>query len=300
MLNIAPGLNLKPELMLELDKKHTDKDIADRKAKLWNGKDLDWYVEHGHSVTPRQPKKTYRPWEGLRLRFYIEDLVRMRDDLKRKMEEANVPIRHEWDWECYQPLPLPLIDPVHKEPAEFDLYAITFKEIQLNFAETLGNPWIDDVVYRDPVHTTFLMNARTGAKHGISDGDIVELISPYGRIFGRVALSQGVQHETIASVELADAHRRAKPQREAWRRQLQRAVAFRPAQYRRLQLAARIGRPRDDTQIVDAAGEIFRPIPFSLRGGCTDAALGNGLRPQALHRLQRLRDRLQAREQSSD
>jgi anaerobic selenocysteine-containing dehydrogenase len=198
MLNMATGLQLKPELMLELDKRHTDRDIAGRKAKLWNGKDLDWYVEHGHSVTPRQPKKTYRPWEGLRLRFYIEDFVRMRDDLQRKMEEANVPIRHEWDWECYQPLPLPLIDPVHKEPAEFDLYAITFKEIQLNFAETLGNPWIDDVVFRDPVHTTFLMNARTGADHGISDGDIVELISPYGRIFGRVALSQGVHHETIA------------------------------------------------------------------------------------------------------
>ena len=87
---------------------------------------------------------------------------------------------------------------MHKEPPEFDLYAITFKEIQINFAESLGNPWIDDVVYRDPVHTTFLINANTGAAHGITNGDIVELISPYGRIFGRVALSQGVHHETIA------------------------------------------------------------------------------------------------------
>lgn len=198
MLNIAIGLQLKPELMLETDRRHTDKDIADRKARLWNGKDLNWYIEHGHSVTPRQPKKTYRPWEGLRLRFYIEDLLHMRADLKRKMEDAKVPIRHEWDWECYQPLPLPLIDPVLKEPAEFNLYAITFKEIHLNFAEIVGTPWIDDIVFRDPVHTTFLMNAHTGAEHGIADNDIVELASPYGRIFGRVALSQGVHHETVA------------------------------------------------------------------------------------------------------
>ena len=109
---------------------------------------------------------TYRPWEGLRLRFYIEDIVRARDDLKRQMELANVPIRHEWDWECYQPLPLPLIDPVHKEPPEFDLYAISFKEIQINFAETFGNPWINDIVYRDPVHTTFLLNTKTATARG--------------------------------------------------------------------------------------------------------------------------------------
>ena len=197
-INHLLGFHMKPELLLDKGKKHTNKEIARRKGLLWNGKELDWYVEHGHAVTPRRPNKTYRPWEGLRVRFYIEDIVRARDELKRKMEDAQVPIRHEWGWECYQPLPLPLIDPVHKEPPEFDLYAITFKEIQLNFGETLGNPWIDDVVFRDPVHTTFLMNARTGTKHGIANGDIVQLDSPYGHIFGRVSLSQGVHPETVA------------------------------------------------------------------------------------------------------
>jgi len=197
-LNRAIGLHLKPELMLEENRRYADKEIARRRGLLWNGKDLDWYVEHGHAVTPKRTDKWYRPWEGLRLRFYIEDIVRARDELKRNMEQADIPIRHEWDWECYQPLPLPLLDPVHREPPEFDLYAITFKEIQLNFAETVGNPWIDDVVFRDPVHTTLLMNARTGAQRGLKDGDIVQLDSPYGHIFGRVSLSQGVHPETVA------------------------------------------------------------------------------------------------------
>ena len=197
-MNRMFGFHLKPELLLEKARKYTDKEIARRKGLLWNGKDLDWYVERGHAVTLRPPEQWYRPWEGLRLRFYIEDIVRTRDDLKRKMEEARVPIRHEWDWECYQPLPLPLLDPVHKEPPEFDLYAITFKEIQINFGETLGNPWIDDIVYRDPVHATLLMNAKTGAARGLRSGDFVELISPYGRIYGRLALTQAVHPETIA------------------------------------------------------------------------------------------------------
>jgi anaerobic selenocysteine-containing dehydrogenase len=197
-VNRALGFHLKPELLLDKGSKHSAREIARRKGLLWNGKDLDWYAERGHAVTPRRTEDWYRPWEGLRLRFYIEDIVRARDGLKAKMDEAQVPIRHEWDWECYQPLPLPLVDPVHQEAKEYDLYAITFKELQLNFGETVGNPWLDDIVFRDPVHATLQINARTGAQRGLKNGDMVQVESPYGRIFGQVSLSQGVHPETVA------------------------------------------------------------------------------------------------------
>jgi anaerobic selenocysteine-containing dehydrogenase len=192
------GFNRKPELRLEKDKKYSDREVARRTGLLWNGEELDWFIERGHVVTARTAEHWYRPWEGLRLRFYIEDIVRARDELKRRMEEADVPIRHEWDWECYQPLPLPLVDPVHQEAKEYDLYAITFKELQLNFGETVGNPWLDDIVFRDPVHATLLLNARTGAQRGLKNGDLVQVESPYGSIFGQVSLSQGVHPETVA------------------------------------------------------------------------------------------------------
>ena len=198
VLNHAIGLHMKPELQLEKNQRHSDREIARRKGLLWNGKDIDWYIEHGHAVTPRRPDKWYRPWEGMRLRFYVEDFLRARDELKHNMEKAQVPIRHEWDWECYQALPRPLIEPVHQEPPEFDLYAITFKEIQLNFGETVGNPWLDDIVFRDPVSANVLVNAAAGAKRGLKDGDLVEVVSPYGKIYGRVSLSQGVHPETVA------------------------------------------------------------------------------------------------------
>ncbi len=197
-LNHSLGFHLKPELLLEKNRKHTAKEIARRKGLLWNGRDLDWYMERGHSVEPRRSKHFYRPWEGLRLRFYIEDIVRAREELNAKMEAAQVPIRSEWSWDCYQPLPRPLVDPVHREPPEYDLYAITFKEIQLNFGESLGIPWIDDIVFRDPVHASILMNAKTGAAKGLKTGDFVELTSPYGSIYGRVGLTQGVHPETVA------------------------------------------------------------------------------------------------------
>lgn len=197
ILNFVNGFNLKPELMLEPNRKYTDKEIAERKGLLWNGKDLDWYIEHGHAVTPRRPEKWYRPWQGMRLHFYIEDIVRARDTLKQKMEQADAAIRHEWEWYDYQPLPMPVLDPVHGEPAEFDLYAITFKDIQINFGESLSNPWLDDIVFRDPVHTSLLLNRRTGEAKGLKDGDIVRVESPYGKLIGRVALSEGVHPEAV-------------------------------------------------------------------------------------------------------
>jgi anaerobic selenocysteine-containing dehydrogenase len=197
-LNKAFGFQARPELLLERNTKHTDKEIVRRKGLLWNGKELDWQIANAHAIPPARADYWYRPWEGLRLRFYVEDIVRARDGLKRKMEEAKVPIRHEWEWDCYQPLPRPFLEPVHTEPPEFDLYAITFKEIHLNFGETLGNPWIDDIVFRDPVHAALLVNANTAAAKGLSEGDLVSLESPYGKIFGRIALSQGVHHETVA------------------------------------------------------------------------------------------------------
>ena len=51
---------------------------------------------------------------------------------------------------------------------------------------------------RDPVHTSFLLNAATGRQKGLEDGDVVQLRSPYGRITGKISLSQGVHPDTVA------------------------------------------------------------------------------------------------------
>lgn len=197
ILNFVNGFHQKPELLLEPNRKYSDREIAERKGRLWNGKGLDWYVEHGHAVTPRRPEKWYRPWEGLRLHFYLEDIVRARDTLRQKMEAADVPFRNEWEWGDYQPLPTPVPDPVHREPARFDLYAITFKDIQINFGESIGNPWINDIVFKDPVHTAVLLNPSAARDRGLADGDIVRIESPYGAIVAKLALSEGVHPEAV-------------------------------------------------------------------------------------------------------
>ena len=197
VINIVSGFEHKPELMLEPDKKYTDKEIARRKGLLWNDKDIDWYMEHGHAVTERRSDKWYRPWEGMRLHFYIEMMVTERDKLKALMEEHDVPFRHEWDWDDYQPLPTTVLDPVHEEPPEYDLYAIFYKDIQMNFGESLSIPWIKDIVYRDPVHIAMILNPKTAAAQGLQEKDIVRVDSPYGFLYGRIGTSEGMQPDTL-------------------------------------------------------------------------------------------------------
>jgi len=158
VINNVLGFTHKPELMLEPDKKYTDKEIARRRGLLWNDKDIDWYIEHGHSVTERRADKWYRPWEGMRLHFYIEDMVKQRDILKAKMEAANVPFRHEWSWDDYQPLPTTVLD---------------------------------------PVHIALILNPKTAEAQGLVQGDIVQVNSPYGRIFGRIGTSEGMHPDTL-------------------------------------------------------------------------------------------------------
>ena len=196
--NYACGFHQKPELLLEPGKKYSDRDIAEKKGLLWNDKPLEWYMEKGHAVTKRRPDKWYRPWEGMRLHFYLEYILQQRDALKQKMEDANVPIRSEWSWEDYQALPDARLDPVHMEPAEYDMYAITFKDIQINFTENLSIPWISDIVYKDPVHMGILINPKTAEKKGIKTGDVIRVASAYGKLTGMAKVSEGVHPETVA------------------------------------------------------------------------------------------------------
>jgi anaerobic selenocysteine-containing dehydrogenase len=133
----------------------------------------------------------------MRLHFYIEDMVKHRDELKANMDEANVPFRDEWGWDDYQPLPTTVLDPVHEEPPEYDLYSIFYKDIQLNFGESLSNPWIKDIVYRDPVHIALLLNPLTAQAQGLAAGDIVKVESPYGRLYGRIGTTEGMHPDTL-------------------------------------------------------------------------------------------------------
>jgi anaerobic selenocysteine-containing dehydrogenase len=77
------------------------------------------------------------------------------------------------------------------------MYAITFKDIQVNFGENLSIPWISDIVYKDPVHMGILINPKAASARSIRDGDVIQLTSQYGKIIGLAKLTQGIHPESV-------------------------------------------------------------------------------------------------------
>jgi len=115
------------------------------------------------------------------------------------MDAARVPIREEWDWECYQPLPRPLLEPVHGEPKE----STCTRSPSRNPAQLRR----DDRQPVDGRHRVPRPGARHGAPErghrraqGLADGDTVLMESPYGKIRGRVSLSQACIGDGVLSI----------------------------------------------------------------------------------------------------
>ncbi len=187
----------KPDLMLKPGIKYSDKEIAERKGKMWDNKDLSWFKEKGHASTMRRPDKFYRPWEGQRIHFYIEDILTRKVELQENMKKSKVPFYDIWEWDDYQAIPTAVLDPVHKEPEEFDMYAITFKDVEVNFGENLSIPWIADIVHKNPVHMGILINTAAAKKRGISNGDLIKVTSNYGTIMGLARVTEGMHIETV-------------------------------------------------------------------------------------------------------
>jgi len=139
--NFALGLVNKPELMLAPGIKYTDKEIARRKGLLWNGQDLDWYVEHGHSVTERAQRTSgNRPWRACGCTSTSRTCCCSVTSCARRWTPPMCRSATNGPSTTTRRCPRPL-DPVHEEPPQYDLYGMFYKDIQLNFGESPpGNP----------------------------------------------------------------------------------------------------------------------------------------------------------------
>jgi len=135
--------------------------------------------------------------KDMRRPFYCEFYLDTRDELQHKFKEYNIKLPWEWPWDDYGAFPTGKLSPVHTEPAEYDMYAITFKETIMNFTENLSIPWIRELVDRDPHHQGLMVNPKTAKAKGIQHGDYIEVKSQFGQLTGWVVLSEGIHPEVI-------------------------------------------------------------------------------------------------------
>jgi len=204
--NFGTGLENDPDLMLNPNKRYTHKEFLDRCARYWTKsiwppeKGMDWFAEHGHNAIKRPPHHKYymsnKRGRDMRRPFYCEYFLQVKKELQEKISKVNMPF--EWNFKEYGAIPDGSLSPVHSEPPEYDLYAITFKEHFINFTENLSIPWIREIADRDPHHVGLMMNPKTTKEKGLDQGDYIEVRSQFGVLTGWLMESEGVHPEVVA------------------------------------------------------------------------------------------------------
>lgn len=189
---------LQPPFQLEGDRKYSHEEICDLELKNNFGPErgLAWFREHGLIKWPKKPKEVYwRPFVDVRVPIYWEFLVPSGEKLAAITEPRGLKIPREF----YQPLPDFLPCPSHacKTPG-FDFYAFYYRDIIHTNSYTLENPWLDEAAQLDPYSYAIAINAQTGRRKGLADGEAVWVETETGRrVKGRVKLTEAIHPEGL-------------------------------------------------------------------------------------------------------
>ena len=192
------SMQLQAPFRLEGDRKYSYEDICDIDLKSHFGRErgLDWFKEHGLISWPKQPQETYwRPFVDVRVPVYWEFLPQVGEKIAAIAEPRGLKIPREY----YEPLPdfIPCRSHTCSAP-EFDFYAFYYRDVLHTNSYTLENPWLDEAAQLDPYSYTAAINAETGRRQGLTDGQMVWIETETGRkVKGRLKLTQAIHPEGL-------------------------------------------------------------------------------------------------------
>ena len=191
-------LNLAPEYRLQGDRRYTWSEICDAELKSNFGpeKDLEWFKQHGQISWPKKPEEVYwRPFVDARVPVYWEFLTRLYEQTTAIAEPRGLKIPREY----FEPLPDFL--PCHSHDcnkADFDLYGFYYRDALQTNSYTMENAWLDEAARLDPFSYTIAINADTGKKKGLRDGEVIWVENESGRkVKGRLKLTQAIHPEGL-------------------------------------------------------------------------------------------------------
>ena len=205
------GLNMNGEWKLDLNRRYTLEEIFDRQIRGWpygGGKGLRELREKGY-IEFWKPKKEfylyyYFPDNQTRHPLYLMGLKEVGDRLRANLLEQKIsfPMIEDMDYvlDLYRPIPHWVESSEFRGPAEgYDLWAINWKTpyIANDAGNLTGNPWLAEIYAKDPWESVILLNPATASKKRLKDGEIVVVESRYGRIEGRLRVSELFHPDTV-------------------------------------------------------------------------------------------------------
>jgi len=174
---------------------------------------LEWWKEKGLATRPFPRSEWYlyptMVERGLRFELpYQERLARVGAQLGRRLHENGM---NWWDEQLkeYQALPAckdfgkPWVAALGRdggEPEQYPFWLLTARSMQYAWGGNVGMQMIKEVADNIAGHRGLIMNARTAAKLGIADGDMVEVATPKRRVTGRAVLRQGIRPDTLLAI----------------------------------------------------------------------------------------------------
>jgi molybdopterin-containing oxidoreductase family molybdopterin binding subunit len=179
--------------------KITWEELGDKALKHYFGPEhgWDWFKKHGFISWPKKVEEAYwRYFVDARVPIYLEFMV----DTGKKMREIDKEIGFNLDWNQYAPLITWFPCSIHTvEDSEYDLYCFSYRDIVHTGSCTMEQPWIDEASQMNPYTYNITINADTGRKKGLKDGDIVEIETITGRrTTGILKLMEGQHPQTLA------------------------------------------------------------------------------------------------------
>ncbi len=185
---------------LEPSRKYAWEEICDRWLKSYCGEEhgLHYFREHGYcKLGKRTAEQSYpRLFHKGRVPLYLEHFIDAGEDVKKFTKEHDIP----WDTSDYIPLTEWRPCPAQTEsPAEYDLFVVNHKVPFLTLSITSENPWLVELAHYNAKVFPVGMNAATGRRKGIAEGDEIEIETPSGKRVRAVArLTEGVHPECLA------------------------------------------------------------------------------------------------------
>jgi len=188
------------------EEKFTVEQLADRALTNLFGPehDWEWFKQHGFIRWPKKVEEAYWRWfVDARTPIYLEFLV----DIGKKFGEITKEIDLHVDSSQYTPFISWMPCSIHRmDKEEYDLYCFSYRDILHGGSATMEQPWIDEASHMNPYTYNITMNADTGRKKGLKDGDKIEIETVAGRrASGTVKLMEG-QHPLTVAIAACSGH----------------------------------------------------------------------------------------------
>ena len=200
IIPIRYGGDMSPKYTLDPKGSYTWQEICDHvlRDRLGDSNGLEELKKTGLVKWPVKVEEKYWRWfVPARVPIYFEYFLDAGKELKKVAESFGMP--EIADYNFYKPLAQWNPCPSHTmDNSKYDMWAFCWRPSFHTQSSTQNNPWLDEVSVTDPWVYNIQINAETGKKKGIKDGDTIWVENPIGkRVKGKARLVQGVHSEHV-------------------------------------------------------------------------------------------------------